>query len=81
MSSSLSQEEVNQRLIRLRNLERLHRDQRQRNDHLVRENRSLKERITVLESTVANQQKIIEDFRLQIEELRAMIFGKKKKTD
>lgn len=76
----LPEKEVKNRLIRLRNLERLHLEQKQRNEQLVIENKSLRARVSYLESIVAEQQKTIEDFKLQIEEFRVMVFGKKKKT-
>jgi hypothetical protein len=75
----LSKKEIKNRLIRLRNLERLHTEQKYRNEGLVLKNRELTARIFHLESVVAEQQKTIEDFKLQIEELRTMVFGKKKK--
>lgn len=73
----LSEQEIEKCLIRLQNLERLHLEQKQRNEKLVIENR----KIAVLERTVLEQQKIIEDLKLQIEEFRVIIFGKKKKTE
>lgn len=74
----LSKEEISRRLIHLRNLERLHLKQKQRIDSLVEERKQLKARILYLESIVQEQQMIIEDFKLQLEELRTMVFGKKK---
>lgn len=71
----LSKQEINKRLIRLRNLERLHLEQKQRNEQLVEENK----KIIVLERTILEQQRTIDDMKLQIEELRTIIFGKKKK--
>jgi transposase len=71
----LSEKEVKNRLIRLRNLERLHAEQKLRNERLVAENK----KIIVLEKTILEQQKTIDDLKLQIEELRTMVFGKKKK--
>lgn len=79
--AGLSQEEIKNRLIRLRNLEMLHTKQKQRIESLVTERKQLKARVSHLESIVAVQQKTIEDFKLQIEELRVMVFGKKKKKD
>jgi len=80
MSSSLSAEEINHRLIHLRNLERLHGEQRKRiglleeNIHLLeKENTLLRQENHTLRTT-------LEDFKLQIEELRIMVFGKKKDT-
>ena len=72
----LSEKEIRKRLFRLRNLERLHAEQKLRNERLVEENK----KIVVLERTILEQQKTIDDMKLQIEELRVMVFGKKKKT-
>ena len=76
----LPEKEIKKRLIRLHNLEYLHKEQKSRNERLVIENRSLRVRVSYLESIVREQQKTIEDFKLQIEELRVMVFGKKKKA-
>lgn len=78
---ALSPDEVKKRLIRLRNLEQLHGKQKLRNQQLWDENQLLKQRVLLLEQTVSGQQKIIEDLKLQVEELRTMVFGKKKKKD
>lgn len=75
----LSEKEVKKRLIRLRNLERLHKEQKLRNDNLAIENRVLKKRIIALEKENKELRVIISDMKLQIEELRVMVFGKKKK--
>jgi transposase len=71
----LSEKEVKNRLVRLRNLERLHIEQKLRNERLVKENK----KIVVLERIILEQQKTIDDLKLQVEELRVMVFGKKKK--
>lgn len=71
MGKRLSQQEVNRRLIRLNNLERLCNKQKAANSFLLEENKKLKE-------TVALQQKTIEDLKLQLERLNIKIFGKKK---
>lgn len=76
----LPPEEIQKRLIRLRNLERLHAEQRFRNEALTLENRDLKAEVTRLNLIVATQQKTIDDLKLQVEELRTIVFGKKKKT-
>lgn len=81
LGKGLSKEEIEKRLIRLRNLEPLHLEQKQRNERLIIENRSLKERVFHLESIVTKLEKTTEDFKLQIEELRTMVFGKKKKIE
>lgn len=75
---ALSPDEVKKRLLRLRNLVHLHYQQKLRNQALWEENQRLKQRVLLLEETVTGQQKIIEDLKLQIEELRIMVFGQKK---
>lgn len=75
----LSKEEIKQRLIRLRNLEYLHKKQRFKIWNLRDENRELKKKVAVLEEVVAAQQKTINDLKLQMEELRSIVFGKRKK--
>lgn len=74
----LSQEEIVKRLIRLHNLERLHKEQKLRNEQLVIENRQLNSRVTVLEKENMILKSTVEDLKLQIEELRTIIFGKKR---
>lgn len=77
----LSKDEVKKRLIRLRNLEYLHEQQRSTIWHLRDENRELKKEIKALKLIVGEQQKTIDDLKLQIEELRTMVFGRKKKKE
>lgn len=71
MSKTLSPKEISDRMIRLRNLERLHAVQKERNAALE---------ILVANQTVIidNQAKIIESLKLRIEELEKMVFRKKK---
>ena len=76
----LPPEEIEKRLIRLRNLERLHVEQGLRNEVLTLENRTLKAEVARLNLIVSEQQKTIDDMKLRIEELSTMVFGKKKKT-
>ena len=76
----LPPEEIQKRLIRLRNLERLHAEQRLRNEVLTTKNRALEAEVARLNLVVSEQQRIIDDLRLQVEELRTMVFGKKKKA-
>ena len=80
MVRTLSREEVGKRLIRLRNLEALHEAQRVKIWHLRDQNRLFKHKIKQLEATVSAQQTTIEDLKLQMDELRAIVFGKKRKT-
>lgn len=77
----LPPEEVKKRLIRLRNLEYLHEQQRIKIWHLRDENRVFKKEITALKTVVGEQQKTIDDLKLQIEELRIMVFGKRRKKE
>lgn len=77
----LSKEEIKKRLIRLRNLEYLHEAQKFKIWHLRDENRELRKEIKALRLVASEQQKTIDDLKLQIEELRTMVFGRKKKED
>lgn len=77
----LSPEEIKKRLIRLRNLEVLHELQRFKIWDLQDKNRAFKKEIMMLKAVVSEQQKTIEDLKLQIEELRVMVFGRKRKKD
>lgn len=78
---TLSGEEITKRLIRLRNLERLHREQKLRNEQLVVENKQLNRRVTALEKENAVLKSTMEDLKLQIEELRTIVFGRKRKKE
>ena len=77
----LSPEEIKKRLIRLRNLEVLHELQRFKIWDLQDKNRALKKEVMALKAVVIEQQKTIEDLKLQIEELRVMVFGRKRNKD
>lgn len=74
----LAEAEIKQRLVRLRNLEHLYSGQKIRIQVLTDENQKLKKEVALLKETVAQQQKTIEDFKLQMEELKTMVFGKKR---
>lgn len=78
---ALAKEEIKKRLIRLRNLEFLHEQQRFKIWNLRDENRELKKEIKALKITVQEQQRTIDDLKLQMEELRTIVFGRKKKKD
>lgn len=67
----LSEQEVKKRLVRLNNLERLYPKARTRIASLGQE-------VKVLKATMAAQQKTIEDLKLQMEELRTIVFKRKK---
>lgn len=77
---TLSTEEIRKRLTRLRNLEVLHEAQRFKIWHLRDENRELKKEIQALKLVVGEQQKTIDDLKVQIEELQTIVFGKKKRN-
>ncbi|KKS72268.1 MAG: hypothetical protein UV43_C0019G0005 [Parcubacteria group bacterium GW2011_GWF2_42_7] len=79
--AGLSKAEIKKRLVRLRNIEFLHEQQRFKIWHLRDENRELRQEIKRLNIIVSDQQKTIDDMKLQIEELRVMVFGKKKKKE
>lgn len=73
MSKSLSPKEIYDRLIRLRNLERLHAVQKERNAAL--------ETLVANQATIiAHQEKIIEALKLRVEELERMVFREKKQV-
>lgn len=74
--SKLSKKTIKERLIRWRNLERLHPIARQRIEALEKENRELKQQLA---SVVKTYDAIIEKMKLRIEELEQMIFGRKQK--
>jgi transposase len=77
----LTPEEVAKRLVRLNNLEQLHGEQKKRIGLLEDQVRLLKEENRILRSQNAAQQKTIDDLKLQMEELRTIVFGKKKKKE
>lgn len=71
MAQPLSPEEIQQRLVRLANLERLYAD-------LQKKYRDLKAENDVLTATIAAQNELIEQLKLRIEELERMVFGRRK---
>ena len=78
---SLSPHEIDARMIELRNLRRLHAAQKVRIGIYKAQNKKLKERVTVLEVALSEQLKINADVRLQLEEMRTIVFGRKRKKD
>ena len=78
---NLSKQEVRARMVELHNLRKLHAAQKIRIIALSAENKKLKERVAVLEALVDTQKRTIADFRLQLEEFRTIVFGKKRKKD
>ena len=77
MSAALSQEEVKRRLIQLRNLEQLHATQGRRVLLLEEQVRLLKEENIALKAQNILLTNTVSDLKLQIEELRTIVFGKK----
>ena len=73
----LSKEEIDKRLIRLRNLEHLYSVARERILWLETENKHLKARIKELEDKDRDKDKRIEDLSYQFEQIKNKLFGKK----
>lgn len=83
MPRSLSPQEIQHRLTRLRNLEKLHTGAKYRITVLEQENKDLREKVATLETRLETSDRTIQTLALQVEELRTMVFGKKqeKKRD
>ena len=81
MSFRLSEKEIHKRLIRLRNLEQLHKKARKRIVSQDKEIKFLKFRIKELEEKDKEKDKIIQSLMLQMEEIKIKVFGKKKEKD
>lgn len=73
----LSKEEVRKRLIRLRNLERLHLKARERNIELEEEIKRLRQKIRELEDNDKEKGRKIEAMAFQLEQIKIKLFGKK----
>ena len=73
----LTEQEVNGRLIRLRNLERLYPIARERIIFLEQENKLLKQRINELEKKDKDKDQKIEAMAFQLEQITNKLFGKK----
>lgn len=78
---ALTNTEINLRLTELRNLRKLYGAQKIRLGVLKAENKQLKERVVFLETAYTDQQNINVQLRLQMEELRTMVFGRKRKEE
>lgn len=81
LGKGLSKEEIEKRLIRLRNLEFLHKKAKKRILKQDKEIKSLKERIKELEEKDKEKDNTIQSLSMQIEEIKTKIFGKKKNKD
>jgi len=77
----LSKEEINARMVELSNLRRLYAVQKTRLGMFKEENKQLKERVATLETAYAEQREINADLKLQMEELRTIVFGRRRKKD
>lgn len=75
---NLTEQEIKERLIRLRNLEYLHKKAKKRILKQDKEIHFLRLRIKELEDQNKEKDRVIETFRLELEELRIKVFGKKK---
>ena len=75
--AQLTQELIRHQMIEWRNLKRLHKRQQITIENLRAENHLLKERVAFLEARDIEKDRIIEDLRLQVEELRLIVFGKR----
>lgn len=74
MPKELTKDEFKERLIRLRNLERLYPIARERTERLEKENKELKQQLAAV---IATYDALIEKLKLRIEELEKMIFGRR----
>lgn len=77
---ALTPEDIRTRMVEWRNLKKLHKAQKIRIQLLQEENMLLKARVAFLEAGYEEQQRINTNLRLQVEELRTMVFGKKTRT-
>ena len=79
MAKELNKEEIKERLIRLRNLEMMYARQKNTITLLKKQIKLLKKENTLIKSINEGLVFSMQDMKLQIEELRVMVFGKKKK--
>ena len=76
---SLTKQEINSRMLELRNLRKLYEEQRLQNIKLRAENKELKHTVKVLSATVEELTQRLSKLELRNEELLTMAFGKKRK--
>ncbi|MCI0542258.1 transposase, partial [bacterium] len=74
---ALSENEIQQRLVRLRNLEHLYARAKERISFLESENRQLKQRIKELEEKDSDKNGRIEALAFQLEQIKNKVFSKK----
>ena len=77
MKVELSKEEVNKRLVRLRNLEHLYVRAKKRIVFLEKENKQLRQRVKELEDRDKDKDSRIEPMSFQLEQIKNKLFGKK----
>ncbi|HUD10363.1 MAG TPA: hypothetical protein VMR28_01675, partial [Candidatus Saccharimonadales bacterium] len=77
--NSLDPSVVAERMIRLRNLEKLYKLSKQRNNLQNKQIATLKRLSTKQQELLDDQMVLIETQHIRIAELEAMVFGKKKK--
>jgi transposase len=78
VSKELSKKEVYERMVELRNLRKLHASARARIQVLEEENRVLKASIVTLQAENAQLKREYADVRYQLEEIKTLLFGKKR---
>lgn len=78
---SLSKQEINARMVELRNLRQLHAAQKTRIELLEEQVVLLKQENALLRSANTTLTATVDDFKLQLEELRTIVFGKKRRRE
>lgn len=78
MAAQLTKKEIYDRMVEWRNIKKLHKVAREKITQQHKLIRKQNERIVLLEKQNALQQEHVTTLELQIEELRVMVFGKKK---
>lgn len=80
MAKKLTSEEITQKLIRLNNLEMLHKKARKRIKKFETEHKPLKEIVQLQAKQIIDLEKKLESALVLISELQEMVFGKKDKN-
>src|SRR3989344_3187100 len=75
----LSYQEIKERMIEWRNLKKLHANAREMIEAQNQLIKSQREQLETYKQLTKNQDKMIEDLKLQIEELKTIVLGNKKK--
>lgn len=78
MARELTKKEIYERMVELRNLRKLHTAARQRIELQEDTIRLLKKQVALLQEQNQTYEVVIEDHKLQLEELRTIVFGRKK---